>query len=60
MLNFHKAGKGLFGDDFADFTLEGYLCRNCGYVESYVPQADLEKMSLKLESARNWQKVKPA
>ena len=59
MVNFHKTGKGLFGDDFALYTLEGYLCRNCGYVESYIPLQALEKMSQKLVSATNWQKVNP-
>jgi hypothetical protein len=59
MVNFHKVGKGLFGDNFAMFTLESFLCRSCGYIETYVPQADLEKMSLKLETATNWNKINP-
>jgi hypothetical protein len=60
MVNFHKVGKGLFGDNFALFTLEAYLCRKCGYVETYVPEADLGQMSLKLAEATNWNKVAPA
>jgi predicted nucleic-acid-binding Zn-ribbon protein len=60
MVGFHKVGKGVFGDGFANITLEAYLCRKCGYVEMYVPEADLEQMSLKLAEAANWNKVDPA
>jgi hypothetical protein len=57
MVNLHKEGKGLFGDDFTLLTVEGYLCRSCGYVESYVH--DLERLSQKLDEATNWEKVTP-
>ena len=55
MINLRKESKGLFGDDFTLITVEGYLCRNCGYVESYV--GDLERLSQKLGEATNREKV---
>lgn len=55
MVNLHKESKSLFGDDFTLITVEGYLCRNCGYVEPYVH--DLERLSQKLGEATNWEKV---
>ena len=60
MVNFHKVGKGLFGANYALFTLAAYLCRKCGYLETYVPEADLEQNSQKLAEATNWNKVAPA
>jgi predicted nucleic-acid-binding Zn-ribbon protein len=55
MVNLHKESKSLFGDDFTLLPVGSYLCRSCGYVESYVQ--DMARLSQKLDEATNWKKV---